>query len=107
MDDLFGAEEARDEALARVTVNSGQWMYAARAFVAMVIPIGWTGTAEEIRLFAYRFGIPEPHHPNVWGALIRGCIELGLLNFTGEMRKPKSRKSHARKIQVYRRGGLS
>lgn len=102
MSDLFGdALHARDDALAQVSFNAGDWMIHARARVA-ALPFGWTGTAEDIRVLLMNNGLPAPHHHNAWGALIKSCVPRFLVP-TGETRNMATRRSHARRTPVYRR----
>ena len=100
-DDLFSALEARDEALDRVSTNSGDWWVKAINAV-QALPSGFEGAAEDIRLVLQRDGL-NPHHHNAWGAMIKRCIALKLLKPTGKRRPMKTRKSHGRPTDVYRR----
>lgn len=99
--DLFGAKNARDEALERVALNAGPWRGRAISAVKMM-PDGWTGTAEDLRLHLIHSGLDEPHHHNVWGELIKACIRDRVLLPTGERRNMRTIKSHARTTPVYR-----
>lgn len=102
--DLFDAansRQARDEALASVGDASAQWMVRAKAAVE-AIAAGWEGTGEDIRAVLLT-ALPPPHHHNVWGALINGCVRGGLLEWTGELRNMRTVTSHARSTKVYRR----
>lgn len=101
--DLFGGDpiKARDEAMKRVAENSGSWR--GNAFVALsLLPKGYTGTGEDIRIRLRMKGLAAPHHPNAWGELIKSAIKIGKLVPTKEMRKMKTEKSHARMTRVYR-----
>jgi len=93
------AEAARDKALEKVAKAKFR-----EEVLAMIegLPPGSVVTGEDIRLTGTALEI-KPHHPNAWGAVVMHAIRKGMLEATGEMRKPKTVKSHARKIQVYRR----
>ena len=98
--DLFTAAEARDAALARVAENAGsEWMNDACAALRRFD--GAQGTGEDFRVWLTELGI-TPHHHNAWGALVRTARSRGILHPTGEYRKMKTVKSHARETPVYR-----
>lgn len=105
--DLFeaaAAREARDAGIERITATAGHWTRAARLSVR-AIPYGWTGLGEDIRFKLIRDGLPQPHHPNAWGALIKWAVDRGLFEATGEVRNTRDRPSHACYTKVYRRTG--
>jgi hypothetical protein len=56
-----------------------------------------------VRDHADRIGLGPPHHPNVWGAVMKSAIALGIMTPTGDHVIGKRKAQHARKIQLYRR----
>lgn len=106
MDDLFDprvgeAIKARDEALERVWNNTPEaWRRLAFTMVAGLV--GWSGTAEQLRLLLRRTGLPKPHHHNAWGSLVKRLLEKGYLFPTGKSEHMATRRSHGRKTPVYR-----
>jgi hypothetical protein len=97
--DLFGAKQARDDALSRVSGNTGTWMHKALVAVSD-LKSGVDLTGEDIRLrVADRVG--NPHHHNAWGALIKAAIKNDLITPTGKYRAMQTVKSHARRTPVY------
>jgi len=97
--DLFGAKQARDDALNRVAGNTGTWMDNALVAVGE-LRSGFELTGEDIRLrVADRVG--NPHHHNAWGALIKAAITHDLITPTGKHRAMQTVKSHARRTPVY------
>ena len=101
--DMFStAETLRDEALERVLRNAGEWY--PRAFAQAMTEIarrpGESKTGEQLRLLVYRV-VGEPHHHNVWGAVTRELIKIGMLEEIGSehMTTPKS---HGRRTPLYR-----
>jgi hypothetical protein len=96
------AELFRDEAIERVTQNSGAWMDNAIACVSR-LPNGFKYTGEDIRLMLTH-EIDEPHHHNAWGALIRHAVRKQLLTPTGKWQKMRTPRSHARQTPIYRVG---
>lgn len=98
---LRAAKAARDEALTRVSKNSGTWFKDAVAAVGELRGYGEI-SGEDIRFMLTERGLPEPHHRNVWGSVIRVALKRGFL-IPLDRRKPMSGdKSHARKTDVYR-----
>jgi hypothetical protein len=102
LDDVL-ARRARDDALARVGGGAGSWMGEARALAGHLLPPGWEGTGEDLRLALTEAGLRAPHHHNAWGALVLGLVARGLLARTGQMRGMRTARSHARRTAVYRR----
>lgn len=102
MSDLFQhAKTLRDEALQRVIENSEPWPeQALRVIRTTHLPSEFTG--EDIR-HAVTEEIGPPHHQNAWGALIMVARNRGMIAETGRYVAPRDAKSHARKIQVYRK----
>lgn len=93
------AEEARDEALDRVSENAGEdFRDQVHALVAE-LPSGMEVTGEDIRHLCEDRGI-EPHHHNAWGATIRGLVGE-YIEATGEYTNAVDPPSHASKIAVY------
>jgi hypothetical protein len=95
-------EQLRDEGIARVLSRTKEQWQADLQGVILSFPVGQEVTGEEIRWKAVpRIG--EPHHPNVWGGVIKTAIKDKLLEPTGEVRKSVSPKNHAHRTFVYRR----
>jgi hypothetical protein len=99
--DLFASEQAKAEALSRVT----QEPWSSRAKNGMkYLPSGWTGTGEDIRRFLLEgLQLEPPHHHNAWGGMISGAIKMGIIAGTGRYTSMKAVKSHARKTEIYQR----
>ena len=100
--DLFDAKETRDRELKRVGGNSKEWMALALAEIEKItIPAEVTG--EDIqRMIAPKVG--QPHHCNVWGALINTAVRRGLIQKTGRIGQMKKKTSHAHNSPLYRIG---
>lgn len=107
MTDLFefaakaNGASLRDAALAQVLENSGDWRIAAKHAVES-LPHDWEGTGQDLRVALIESGLPNPHHYNAWGALVRSCIPH-LLQPTGSMRASVLSQCHAHRLAVYRR----
>jgi hypothetical protein len=98
--DLSGATEARDEALARVSANTGT-AWESKAFARLADLSGFEGTVEDIKIRMQLRGLVPPHHHNEWGAWTLKAIKRGLLIFTGRSRQTVARRAHRRVAKVY------
>lgn len=98
--DLFGGMKARDEGMARVSANGGDWTARAITYIAR-IPKGFMGTGQDFKLRAFDDGLDSPHHHNAWGAVIRTAIRKGLIRGTGLYGHTVVKASHARVIPIY------
>ncbi len=92
-------EQRRDAGMAIVADNTGDWWEWACEIVSELQ--GWSGTGEDLR-DCVTFKIGKPHSPNAWGALVSRAVKTGWIVRTGERRKMKSARSHARSTDVYR-----
>lgn len=88
----------RDKALKQVADNAGSWMELALARIPSFPDRHATG--EDIRLYIER-EVGSPHHHNAYGALIATAKRRGHLRPTGQFVAMKTRKSHARKTELY------
>jgi len=101
--DAAGSRAARDEGIALVTENAEDWM--GRALVEIAgLPAGWAGLGEDFRAHVER-RIGPAHHSNATGALINNAARLGLICKTGQRRKMRLKRSHARETPEWRRVG--
>ena len=102
--DLFelSGEKLRDQGIKQVSSNNENWMEqalkVAQLFALCMKREPFTG--EDVR-YACQW-IPQPKHPNAWGALINTLIKRKIIEPTGEHRPMKDRVSHARSTPVYR-----
>lgn len=95
-------QAARDAALAGVLQEEqALWKDSAYASIRTLLPCVMTG--EEIRL-SVTDEIGVPHHYNVWGAIINGALQQGLICAMGETGRMRTRRSHARRTPLYRVG---
>jgi hypothetical protein len=94
------AAQLRDEQTEIVLENAGEdWKDAA----VKCIQKHWggrQGIAEDFRLTCEENDI-HPHHSNAWGALILMMKRQGLLISTGIWRAMTTKRSHARRSEVY------
>jgi hypothetical protein len=99
----------RDAGMEAVEENSGEWkdlckQYAHRWFEAQPAETVFTG--EIIRLAFQSESLPDPHHPNAWGAVIGGCLRSWLKSnraaFVG-VSPGRDPKAHARLMLTYKK----
>jgi hypothetical protein len=110
--DLRTGPERRDAGIAQVIDHNEDWAERARALLLTFVASRREDfTAEDFRLWASapdpatgRARLEAPHHPNAWSGLANGAARRNWIHPTGEYRMPTDARSHARKIQVYRRG---
>jgi hypothetical protein len=93
----------RDAALAQVEANSGEWMALAMiAAQQSVRSLPERFLPEDIRTAVVR-SCGEPHHYNVFGALIRKLVKERLIEQTGEIGRSRRPESNATSAPFYRR----
>lgn len=98
--DLFEALERRNRAFDELDASQVPWIDFSLDKL-LELPVGTEGTGEDFRAMLLDMGVATPH-PNAWGALIATARRRGLLYKTGEYRKMRQPKSHARETPVYR-----
>lgn len=67
-------------------------------------------TADDVRAEALRRGIPEPHHPNAYGAALLNAAHAGLIVGTGRSVRSERRAARGRQLAVWapkRSGGAA
>jgi hypothetical protein len=99
----------RDQGMESVETNSGEWKHIVRGLGETWMArqsVNTTFTGEDIRMFVQSMGVPQPHHPNAWGAVIGGIIRRALkvkdIEVVG-IRGSNNPTSHARRVVVYRK----
>lgn len=84
-----------------VLSNDREWTQKAIACLR-AIPTNVEFQADWFR----SIGLPEPHHPNAWGAVIHAAAKLGLIEQVGFARS-KLPSARARIVGVWKRKGES
>jgi hypothetical protein len=96
------AKQARDDALERVSRNAGyDWMGDSLRLLRIFADLRDDFIGEEFRLYATQHGLPQPHHHNAWGALLRTGATRGIIRITDRTRQMTTGKSHARRSPVW------
>ena len=95
-------EQLRDKGMAAVLdAQRAEWRNLYRALAAQFIARQATGTSfigEAIRLFAIENGMPQPLHPNAWGAMARTVLNEWLesrIIIQSGIAKSRSKRAHA------------
>jgi hypothetical protein len=99
MTTLFDAEEARDEALARVAQGAGDWVQRARDAVQLVALARFDFTTDHVW---DALGEDRPAEPRALGSVMKAMASEGKIRATGEYRKSVRVDCHARPVAVWR-----
>lgn len=96
---LTASRAARDEGMAKVADNSGE--FVTRALNALLsFQAGEKITGEDLRFRCEQRGI-KPHSAFAWGAVVNIAIRRHYLIPTDQYTQMKDRTSHARATRVY------
>jgi hypothetical protein len=97
---LFDAEEARDEAIARVERNAPEgWVQRAKEVTERVAASSFEFTTDDVWA---ALGDDRPHEPRALGAVMKSMAKDGTIRTTGEYRKSSRTDCHARPVAVWR-----
>lgn len=90
---------AKSAGIAKVLQHNANWQESAEA-----IALGLLGefTSDDIRLACQKAGLPQPKHPNAWGAVISALAKSGAIVRVG-FRNSALKSAHARMVGVWRR----
>ncbi len=91
-------KKLRDEKLAQVT----HYNWQREALRALKKTCRGEMLAEDMRAQLILSGLPHPHHPNAWGALIMAASKGKLITKTGEYKASSSARSHGRHQPIWR-----
>ena len=101
----------RDEGMAQVSENAGEWKDIAGqmldAWIDTVYP-NEEFTGEYVRRYLEEHDCPAPHHPNAWSAVIGGrlrkWLKAGRIKIEG-WQQSSSPQAHARRVVLYKKVG--
>jgi hypothetical protein len=85
-----------------LTHQADTWSETARALMLLYIRTHGPCLMEQARAFALQCRVPQPTHPNAWGAASGALSKAGQIEMVGEWRKSESEKSHARIQPMWR-----
>lgn len=100
--DLFTGEALKQDGIELVTDNNIEWMARAIDAARVHLPTGLLCGEDFRRCLAPIVG--EPEHPNAWGALVRHCRRMHIVEPTGNYRKSTAILNHGHPYAEYRRG---
>jgi hypothetical protein len=103
--DLEASRKSQASGIKRVLNNNKDWARRVGIFIR-VLPLGWKGIAEDIRILWSTTGGDDPKSPNAWGGVIQGAVRRGELELTGERLPMTAKASHARLTDEYRRTSI-
>lgn len=96
-----GARE-RDKGVRKVADNNREWLLKVRSIAVEIAKRNGAVSSDDVRRYAMKNGIPEPHHPNAWGSLFRVSPEKGTRWIPVGYVPSKKTTNHARRIVVWR-----
>ena len=97
---LFDAEQARDEAIARVEAHAPEgWLQRAHDTVQLVALARFDFTTDQVW---DALGEDRPQEPRALGAVMKAMARDGKIRATGEYRKSHRADCHARPVAVWR-----
>lgn len=97
---LFDAEEARDQAVARVEAHAPEgWSERAQDTVRLIAVSRFDFTTDHVW---EALGEDRPPEPRALGAVMKKMAHEGTIRATGEYRKSHRMDCHARPVAVWR-----
>jgi hypothetical protein len=99
--DLTEGRRLRDEGHDRVTQHNERWHDRAMAELLKFAGSGQLMRGEEMRALIVEC-VGHPEHHNAWGALVRHACLAGIIDDTGSVSPAQSKKSHARRMPIWR-----
>jgi hypothetical protein len=100
MGTLFDAQEAEEEAIARVGANAPEdWVMRARQATQHVAGSRFDFTTDHVWDV---LGDDKPHEPRALGAVLKNLAREGIIRQTGEYRKSDRVENHRRPVAVWR-----
>jgi hypothetical protein len=99
--DLFSGEALKQAGIDLVTDNNIAWMTKAIDAARAHLPDGLLMAEDFRRILLPHVGAPE--NPNAWGALVRHCRRMKIVEPTGEYRKSSSVMNHGHHYMTYRK----
>jgi hypothetical protein len=93
----MNGRQLRDDALAGLEQKRFEWIQLARGHAVQIAKQSGRVSINELREV---ISLPEDHHPNTWGAVLR-CKDLEPFTFG----VAKHAAAHARVVRYYRLAG--
>jgi len=99
--DLFTGLERKDRGIALVVAHNPDWAQWVRRIILSLSKARDTFTVEDVRKEAKAIGVPEPKHPNAWGAALSSAAGADHIEACG-YRKNAIPSAHARVVRVWK-----
>lgn len=99
---IHPGEAAKEAGTALVIENNKRFSEAVKALIAEFAAKPDEFTSTDVRLRAAELGIPEPSHPNAWGACFFAAAKAGIIEKTGEYKPSAFEKSHAAIVAIWK-----
>ena len=99
---MSSGEQLRDQGITLVLDNAADWALVSQVnftfWLEHVAPTEFS--IEDFRIYAAKNGMPEPHHPNAWGAMSKRFSHLiQPVGYTQSQRPA----AHSRLTRTYKR----
>jgi hypothetical protein len=88
-------EKLKQDGIDKVLANNEKWRSDVSYIITQFIKKGKPFTAVDVRAAAVRCGLPEPSHPNAWGAQVNNFARKKLIVKTGVYLKSKMDTRHS------------
>ena len=101
--DLRSPEELRDAGIEAVAASNPS--FVERVVEEVIRPLAASGklfSADHVRILAAHLEIPEPSHPNGWGAPMMLARRRGLIEATGVLIPSARAAAHAHSNRAWR-----
>ena len=82
--------------------QSTEWKELAKRMILEYIADKGPCVIEDARQYCAVCNLPDPTHPNAWGAIVSGLAKSNLIERTGEWVKASSVLSHASMYPIWR-----
>jgi hypothetical protein len=98
----MNGDQLRDQGITLVLDNAGDWALVSQVNFSFWLEhvAAHTFSIEDFRIYAAANGMPEPHHPNAWGAISKRFKHLiKTVGYTQSLRP----LAHSRLTRTYQR----
>ena len=100
--DIISAQDAADEAIARVGVNADpKWLNAAHGIITELAFDKQRFTSDDVWAMLDKTGVPNPHEPRALGAVLKQVAKEGLIHATDDWVPSRRAVAHARPVRVW------
>lgn len=94
--------QLKEAGTALVRANSGLWKDKAAAVIEQLAARKSEFTSDDLRDFATKCGLEDPHHVNAWGAAMSAAAKRNVIQATGRFIRSNRPDAHSRMVGVWR-----